>query len=149
MRCDVMDWEYVNEFIDELLTAYVKNHNLKIDHDVKWKIDGENRTIDPLITGLFPSGMIVTTNSVGNWIMDLENPNPIKQNVLHKLIQLCVFRHMAGDWGKLCYEDMYANETALRDGERLMSVYEIEDKTIWIITEYDRSVTTVLFPEDY
>jgi len=144
-----MDWEYENEYIDELMNTYIKNRDIKIAHDVKWKIDGDYRMIEILITGLFPSGMIVTTSTVGDWIMQLDNPNPIRQNVIQKLIQLCVFRHLSGDWGKLCFEDWHANETALRDGERIMSVYEIDDKTIWVITEWDRSVTTILFPEDY
>lgn len=60
-------------------------------------------------------------------------------------------RYIKCDWGDTCDEDKKANEDALKNGERLLAVY-IYPKTgekIWIITEWDRSVTTVLFPEDY
>jgi hypothetical protein len=59
-------------------------------------------------------------------------------------------RHANGDWGRVCDEDREANEEALIHGSRLMSVYSSEDEAaFWIITEWDRSVTTVLLPEDY
>jgi len=59
-------------------------------------------------------------------------------------------RHMQGDWGDICDEDRGLNEQALIDGLRLMSVYKVaEDLKIWIITEADRSVTTILLPEEY
>ena len=62
---------------------------------------------------------------------------------------LCLFRHVSGDWGKQCLEDFGTNEEALTDGERIMSVYELDNQTIWIITEWNREVTTVLDPMDY
>ena len=59
-------------------------------------------------------------------------------------------RHAAGDWGELGDEDRLANEEALAYGERLLSAYSTPDGTaFWIITERDRSATTVLLPEDY
>ncbi len=59
-------------------------------------------------------------------------------------------RHASGDWGEVCDEDRMTNESALDGGQRLFSVYKMEGlPTIWIITEWDRSVTTVLFPEEY
>jgi len=59
-------------------------------------------------------------------------------------------RHASGDWGDVCPEDWQANEHALRCGSRLLSVFHTEGGTkFWIITEADRSVTTVLMPEDY
>ncbi len=59
-------------------------------------------------------------------------------------------RHHSGDWGDLCEEDRQANEQALEYDERLFSVYYDRDGTkFYIITEHDRSVTTVLLPEDY
>ena len=59
-------------------------------------------------------------------------------------------RHSRGDWGDLCPEDEQANKRALEEGGRLFSVYQDRDGTkFWIITEHDRSVTTVLLPEDY
>ena len=58
-------------------------------------------------------------------------------------------RHTSGDWGNLCPEDTLANDTALREGGRLFSAYGQGEERFWIITEADRSVTTVLLPEDY
>jgi hypothetical protein len=59
-------------------------------------------------------------------------------------------RHANGDWGDVCDEDRESNEKALIHGSRLMSVYSSKGEiTFWIITEWDRSVTTVLLPEDY
>jgi hypothetical protein len=58
-------------------------------------------------------------------------------------------RHASGDWGELCAEDARLNELSLAEGDRLLSVYGTGDSRFWIITEADRSVTTILFPEDY
>jgi hypothetical protein len=59
-------------------------------------------------------------------------------------------RHATGDWGELDPEDSQANEGALVEGERLVSVYRSAgDLRFYVITEWDRSVTTVLLPEDY
>lgn len=59
-------------------------------------------------------------------------------------------RHHSGDWGDLCDEDKQANEQALEHGQRLFSAYHDRAGTkFYIITEHDRSVTTVLLPEDY
>ncbi len=59
-------------------------------------------------------------------------------------------RHAAGDWGEVDPEDREENELSLREGYRLLSVYRsASGETFWIITEADRSVTTILMPEDY
>ncbi len=64
-------------------------------------------------------------------------------------VMTALMRHASGDWGDLCPEDTLANEEALRDGDRLFSAYGQGDQRLWVITEADRSVTTVLLPEDY
>jgi hypothetical protein len=58
-------------------------------------------------------------------------------------------RHASGDWGDLCAFDRRQNEIALRDGYRVFSSYETTAGRVWIITEADRSVTTILLPEEY
>lgn len=59
-------------------------------------------------------------------------------------------RHASYDWGDVCKEDWESNDEALKNGQRLLSEYKLPDgKRIWIITEWDRSATTLLFPEDY
>ena len=59
-------------------------------------------------------------------------------------------RHANGDWGDVCAEDKKENELSLREGFRLLSAYHLPDGCkIWIITEADRSATTILLPEEY
>jgi hypothetical protein len=68
----------------------------------------------------------------------------------HEDLHNSINRHLSGDWGDVCAEDNEANETALQFGGRLFSVYhDREGVKFWIITESDRSVTTVLLPDDY
>lgn len=58
-------------------------------------------------------------------------------------------RHCTGDWGEIDDEDRATNDRAVRDGDRVLSAYTVAGHRIWIITEADRSVTTVLFPDEY
>ena len=58
-------------------------------------------------------------------------------------------RHARGDWGDVCKEDWEENELSLKQGFRLFSSYTNGKSKIWIITEADRSYTTILFPEEY
>ena len=67
-----------------------------------------------------------------------------------------LYRHQRGDWGNLTQEDATENETSLQQGSRIFSAYDVEGKNagshaikIWVITEADRSTTTVLLPEEY
>ena len=61
-----------------------------------------------------------------------------------------VSRHLQGDWGECCEEDRQTNEDALQNGERLFSVYRTaKGVKVWVITETDRSVTTMLLPSEY
>lgn len=68
----------------------------------------------------------------------------------------CLSRYILYDWGDTCEEDWETNNDAVRNGERVIAVYNIPDAieelfedTLWIITEWDRSTTTLLFPSDY
>jgi hypothetical protein len=59
-------------------------------------------------------------------------------------------RHQHGDWGDMCAEDKTTNDRAVVRGSRIVSAYNVgEHEQVWIITEADRSVTTVLLPDDY
>ena len=59
-------------------------------------------------------------------------------------------RHVTGDFGDLCEEDKAANLAAIADGTRLLSSYVLAPEVkVWVITEADRSVTTVLLPSEY
>jgi hypothetical protein len=91
----------------------------------------------PLLGTKFPLGQTVIT-----------------PNALERLTQADVLgalkRHAEGDWGDVCDEDRQENDLSLREGFRLLSVYHSgSGEKFWIITEADRSATTVLMPEDY
>ncbi len=94
-------------------------------------------SLESLPTARFRLGRIVST------------PNALSQ-LTSQDIQTGIRRHQAGDWGEIRSEDWTTNERALETGARLFSVYRSAAGTkFWIITEADRSSTTVLLPEDY
>jgi hypothetical protein len=70
----------------------------------------------------------------------------------------CLQRHVRGDWGSVCDEDRKSNDAAVAGGNRILSAYPIDpakpckgygDNCLWVITEWDRSVTTFLLPAEY
>jgi hypothetical protein len=71
------------------------------------------------------------------------------QYLSHVAVHDALRRHACGDWGDICPEDACANEHALQEGFRLHSAYGTGQRRFWIITEDDRSVTTILMPDDY
>lgn len=93
----------------------------------------------PLSLPLFELGQVVAT--------------PGALNTLHSLGMTGLEqlkRHHRGDWGDLNAEDIATNNAALKNGERLFSSYQLmANIKLWIITESDRSVTTLLLPEEY
>ncbi|WP_256262444.1 hypothetical protein [Pseudomonas gingeri] len=94
------------------------------------------------VPGLFFSpGHILTTQGV----------EALKEQGLLD-ISIYLHRHLIGDWGNLDDEDKQSNEHALQHDLRLFSAYEVkagEENRLWIITEGDRSVTTLLLPSEY
>ncbi|WP_437610051.1 plasmid related protein [Erwinia sp. V71] len=88
----------------------------------------------------FLTGQLVMTGGVDELVREGRlNPGPY------------LARHLGADWGDLDDSDWQSNDTALRTGEdRLFSSYQVEpDLKLWIITEWDRSVTTLLLPDEY
>ena len=97
---------------------------------------------------LFPLGQVVTTPA----FMHEAETALDNQASLESVVLKALKRHMCGDWGELDEEDRLANNEALREGERLLSAYSIKGTSevkFWVITEWDRSVTTILLPSDY
>ncbi len=73
-----------------------------------------------------------------------------QQTLSNEDVQQALSRHLRGDWGNCDSDDADENELSLKEGFRLFSVYHTKEKLkFWIITEQDRSSTTVLLPEDY
>lgn len=99
---------------------------------------GFGRERDPLVRpGLFPLGQMLMTPGVQAQVPPSEMMQALR-------------RHARGDWGDLDDEDRAANEVALQHGARLLSAYHTKaGAKFWIITEADRSATTVLLPQEY
>ena len=96
----------------------------------------------PTETRKFQMGKLVWTRGVNDRIAE--------DTAFAKLVIASMKRHAAGDWGDVSQGDKTENELSLKEGFRLLSAYETEGMPrIWIITEADRSATTVLFPEEY
>lgn len=90
-----------------------------------------------ILAGKFPLGRTVITRNA----LDTLHPDDVFT---------CLGRHAQGDWGECSKDDEAENELSLREGFRLLSVYHDRNgRKFWIITEDDRSATTVLLPEDY
>ncbi|MEM9754061.1 MAG: hypothetical protein AAF916_11850 [Planctomycetota bacterium] len=83
----------------------------------------------------------------------IATPGAIKAMYVAKVDPLTLLiRHVTGDWGELCDEDRQANEDALRHAARIFSKYVLDtdaDVSVYVITEADRSSTTILLPSDY
>lgn len=58
-------------------------------------------------------------------------------------------RHQSGDFGTICAGDTAENMAAIKFGSRILSAYDVGRERLWIITEADRSVTTLLLPSEY
>lgn len=88
-------------------------------------------------SGKFPLGQVVATPGVMEATTDEERISAIR-------------RHLNGDWGEVGPEDWQSNNEALESRSRLLSAYtNARGVKFWIITEYDRSVTTFLLPKEY
>lgn len=94
---------------------------------------------------LFDLGQVVAT------------PGAVKA-ITHLYSVQCLLRHVRGEWGTVCPEDAQSNTDAVTSGDRILSAFPIDpaqpcagygDNCLWIITEGDRSVTTILLPSEY
>jgi hypothetical protein len=104
-------------------------------------------------SAMFPLGQVVATPDALALLQATKSSGALLLN-----------RHMHGDFGDVCKFDLAENEVALKHGLRVMSVYRLVERsvfkatppadrgkldTVWIITEADRSVTTILCPHNY
>ncbi len=92
-----------------------------------------------MIQALFPIGQIVITPGADRLLARIG----VAPSTL-------LIRHQSGDWGDLDRFDKAVNDYAVRDGQRILSNYTVKGtEKVWIITEWDRSVTTILLPDEY
>ena len=88
---------------------------------------------------LFDTGFIVRTRGAMAALIEA-------QVTESRLIE----RHQSGDFGEMCAEDLSSNQEAIRHGGRVFSSFLVGPRTkVWVITEADRSVTTLLLPSEY
>jgi hypothetical protein len=93
-----------------------------------------------LSKALFPLGQVVATPGA----LDALGAERIEAEGLLK-------RHASGDWGELSADDRAENERSLQEGFRIFSAYVLSRTRVklWVITEADRSATTLLLPDEY
>lgn len=97
--------------------------------------DGENHKPKPL----FEPGQVVGTPGAVQALQEA-GQDPFE----------LLLRHVTGDWGELDDEDKKENELSVEQGFRILSAYQLETGVkVWVITEADRSATTILLPEEY
>ncbi len=90
----------------------------------------------------FETGHILVTQGIADKMKEDE--------FFCKFLYNSLYSYMRCEWGDTCEEDAKSNDYAVKNDERILAVYIYNDKLrIWIITEYDRSATTILFPEEY
>ena len=133
------------EEINRLVWSPRANHTLPMNGDKtmatengtkKGGLAETNGSATPRVERLFKLGEVYLTRGA------LELPS---REVIQGLR-----RHASGDWGNLELPDWRQNELALQTGERLLSAYRASNgQKFWIITEWDRSITTVLLPNEY
>jgi hypothetical protein len=91
------------------------------------------------MAALFPLGRLVATPGAIDLI----------RRAGEKLLPALLERHRSGDWGDVPPEDAQENEFSVRYGFRIVSSYRVAGERLWIITEADRSATTLLLPPEY
>ena len=92
----------------------------------------------------FEIGQLVATRSVHDLMQ--ENPG------FNYFVQSAFLKYRRCDWGDTCESDKAQNDSAVINGERILAEYRHPDHPdwrLWIITEWDRSATTLLFPSEY
>ena len=86
----------------------------------------------------FPFGDVVATPGADALLRE-HNVAPVR----------LLARHLSGDWGQVSPDDAQANEAAVATGGRILSSYAVGGETVWLLTEGDRSTTTILLPGEY
>lgn len=91
----------------------------------------------------FDLGQVIVTKSVDKKMKE--------DRSFRVFVQVSIGRYVHRDWGQTCDEDAKANNRAIQNGERILAVYKQPrtDTIIWITTKDDRSVTTIMFPDEH
>lgn len=89
----------------------------------------------------FKLGQVVVTRTINNDIAD--------DSKFAKEVHESLARYINCDWGEMSEDDKAMNDEAITSGDRIFAGYETSKGKIWIITEWDRSATTILYPDEY
>ena len=106
---------------------------------MSWTEKADTNPSDSEPEPLFPLGQVVATPGALRTLKEA-NQDPLE----------LLSRHVTGDWGALCEEDKQENELSVEEGFRILSAYILTSGVkVWVITEADRSATTILLPSEY
>jgi hypothetical protein len=128
-------------YLDAYARAWQRFQDRPSEENVRVLLAGEEILMRELLLkpGNFELGQLVSTPGA---IEAMELAGHIPPEFL--------LRHKHGDWGELPPEDIAENERAVHEGSRIFSAYRTRrEEKLWVITEWDRSVTTLLLPEEY
>lgn len=89
----------------------------------------------------FNLGQVVVTRQINSDIAD--------SSKFAKEVHMSLMRYASCDWSDTCEADKPLNDEAVKHGDRILAAYETSKGKIWIITEWDRSATTILYPDEY
>ncbi len=133
-NADTTEREAIIKNIDSFLEVVPK------DAKIFWlKFRRKLETLNEQSSVLFPLGEVYLTIGARE---ALEESNQLPNEFLAK--------HQSGDWGIIGKEDWKENDFSVKVGFRILSAYETsQDEKLWIITEADRSSTTILLPSEY
>lgn len=73
----------------------------------------------------------------------------VEDGEFHSSVMNMIFRYVSGDWGEMCETDKRLNDNAVKCGDRVLASYDSKKGKVYIITEWDRSATTILFANEY
>lgn len=79
----------------------------------------------------------------------------VAEQIDYPCVAVFLARHLQGDWGEISEDDKLSNDEALKNGDRIISCYDLDDlateyeSRLWVITEANRMQTTFMFPSEY
>ncbi len=139
-----LNYQQYHELCDLQYTLDLSEDEPEQQEQVESNQPNPTHTEGSIMSRLFNLGQVVITASID--ALQKDESSKLNSDDLTRLL----YRHQTGDDGDICDEDHESNQVAIKQGyQRVFSVYKFKTLTVWIITEHDRSCTTVLLPEDY
>ena len=123
----------------------VSKHIVQAMQTLNDYLDGRN------VEALFSTGSLYATPGALEALEEARQQTQDWKNSPAETAQELFNRHQCGDWGDLEDADKEENEVSIREGLRILSAYKLKatGQKLWVITEADRSATTILKPDEY